>query len=114
MTIHPYPGIARRKTKVTPSQIIQMSCDYFDYHISFIIGKRRNPQFLFVRYMIMAYLRRNVEGMTLQGVGRLFDRDHSTVIHALKTHDSLYKYDHIYRTKYDNYIRFINIKISVE
>jgi len=53
------------------------------------------------RHAFMVIARNNVN-LPLQKIGKIFNRDHATVIHACKNHESNYKYDPDYRIVYDN------------
>ena len=48
-----------------------------------ILGNRRLRRYADARQMAMLLTRQSTK-LTFKGIGRLFDRDHSTVIHALK------------------------------
>ncbi len=40
--------------------------------------------------------------LSLAGIGGIIERDHATVLHACKSHESNYKYDPSYRIVYDD------------
>lgn len=48
-----------------------------------IQSRRRNPEFAIPR-MVAMYLCREILGQSTTAVGRHFDRDHTTVLHAVK------------------------------
>jgi len=55
------------------------------------------------RIAISYYLRMH-EKMTLMGIARILKKDHASVIHYLKQHQSLFKYDKEYKTLYSQII----------
>ena len=46
----------------------------------------RKREIVYKRFYLFAYLRQTY-GYSLQRIGRLFDRDHATVIHGLRSYD---------------------------
>jgi len=58
----------------------------------------------FIYYKFMGY--------TLTRVGSILNRDHSTVIHAITSHEDLVETDKRYRTKFYNVLQIIKSKAS--
>ena len=56
-----------------------------------LAGKKRRRDLVYRRIYLFKYLH-TMEGMTLVDIGKLFNRDHSTVIHGLKTFDNVKLY----------------------
>jgi len=54
--------------------------------------KCRKREFVYRRVYLFKYLQQ-MEGMTLTAIGELFDLDHATVIHGLKTFDNVKLYE---------------------
>ena len=54
--------------------------------------KSRKDEYKFRRYYLMKYLKLNT-GMSLTSIGGLFNKDHSTIVHALKRVDLLEPYE---------------------
>lgn len=52
------------------------------------------------RVAVSNYLRHNLK-MTLFKIGDILDRKHCSIIHYIKLHDNLYRYDLEYKEKYD-------------
>lgn len=63
-------------------------------------NESRERKFVYSRIALSHYLRHNSK-MTLADIGIVIGKIHSTIIHYLKEHDQLYKYDSDYREKYD-------------
>lgn len=61
--------------------VISVVCKYFEVPESFILGHSRFQRYVMPRHIIMYFLTDKAK-MTLSGVGRLFGRDHTTVLHA--------------------------------
>tara|TARA_R100000951_G_scaffold28045_1_gene24082 strand:+ start:2128 stop:2700 length:573 start_codon:yes stop_codon:yes gene_type:complete len=45
---------------------------------------------------------RSLSSLSLQSLGKILDRDHATVLHACRIHDSNYHYDKTYRSIFDS------------
>lgn len=52
------------------------------------------------RTAVSNYFRNNL-GMPYQKIGRILKRKHCSIISSVRLHESLYKYDHEYKNKYD-------------
>lgn len=81
-----YGGIEMMKDAI--SKVMNLS--FKDY-----ITESRKKEFFYAR-MILVYYCRNVENMNLHEIGDLINRDHTTVLHALKT----YKKDIMYNAPF--------------
>ena len=79
-----------------------------------LISNNRSRGMIYKRAYLYHILR--IEGLTLTDSGKLFNRDHATVINALKTHDNYYKRDKIYDKIVDEYeqIFYPVVKVHVE
>ena len=44
---------------------------------------------------------RELTTLSLSSIGKLMDKDHATVLHAIRNHSGKYMYDNIYRAVYD-------------
>jgi len=53
-----------------------------------ILGQRRFRRYIDARHMAMQLVRQSTR-LNLTSIGRLFDRDHSTIIHALNSIESI-------------------------
>jgi chromosomal replication initiator protein len=80
-------------------EIIQTIADYYDIYPKQIKGKCRKREFVKARFLAM-FLIRQETGFTLDYIGEMFsNRDHSSVIHAIKSiNDAL-------TSKFDNDVR---------
>ena len=65
----------------TPEVIINASCKYLDVPLETLQGKCRKREFVMPRQIIM-YLLVSYTDMTYLNIGKLFKKDHTTVIHS--------------------------------
>jgi len=74
---------------VTIENIIKAVCDYFKISVREMLSQRRSRYLVRPRQIAM-YLTKNLTSKSLPDIGREFaDRDHTTVIHSVKTIDKL-------------------------
>ena len=74
---------------VTIENIKKTVCDYFKINISEMLSQRRSRYLVRPRQIAM-YLTKNLTSKSLPDIGREFSgRDHTTVIHSVKTIDKL-------------------------
>lgn len=60
-------------------------------YINDLANKTRKREVVYKRHYMMKYLKETSD-FTLTKIGKLFNKDHSTVIHALKQYDALKDY----------------------
>ena len=84
------------------NQIINNICDFYSLTPAQIKGKCRLRGHIKGRFIAMYLLRRRT-GLTLKEIGRMFHRDHTSIIHAIKTIDEVlslkYENDYQYEIK---------------
>ena len=74
---------------VTIENIQKIVCSYFKVNIREMLSQRRSRYLVRPRQIAM-YLTKNLTSKSLPDIGREFsDRDHTTVIHSVKTIDKL-------------------------
>lgn len=71
------------RTMPARSTIINRVCTRYGVTFEELKAKSRKREYVFPRHLLM-YLLTKKAGMTLADAGRLLDRDHTTVIHAIK------------------------------
>ncbi len=69
------------EVEVTPAQIINQVATYFHLTFDDIMGKARQRNVVLARQIAM-YLTNELTSKSLKEIGREFNKDHSTVIHA--------------------------------
>ena len=73
----------------TPEYIISKIADYFNITSEDILGKSKIKTVANAR-QIAIYLIRSLTGLTLDNIGKVFGRDHSTILHSIrKVEDAL-------------------------
>lgn len=97
--------------------VIQEVCDRFEIHQEYLKAVGRQRERVLPRQMAMVLIRRllyeKYKGMlSLAFVGKQFNKDHATVMHAEKAIDNLRDTDKIVRDEYDNLVKAITPKLS--
>jgi hypothetical protein len=67
------------------SEVIEFVCNNYQIKRKWLLSAKRDRKFAFPRQVCMYLLRR--KGLTLMDIGKIFGRDHSTVMHALAQDD---------------------------
>lgn len=75
-----------------PKRVIAIAIDYFGIPERNLVSKRRYRNAVEARMIIADYLMREC-GLTSIAVGRIFNRDHSSILHNKKTLSNLLKVD---------------------
>lgn len=79
------PGLKNRKRlKLNGSHVIETALIYFEMTDVELKGKKRTRHFAMARHII-CHLLRYEYGMTLKEIGLLLNRDHTSVMHGVKT-----------------------------
>ena len=90
------------------NQIINDVCDFYGLTPIQVKGKSRLRSFVKARFISMYLLRRRT-GLTLKEIGRMFHRDHTSIIHAIQTVEEVLslKYDNDYQEEIKKLIELI-------
>ncbi|MCL2539825.1 MAG: chromosomal replication initiator protein DnaA [Firmicutes bacterium] len=73
--------ISNAKENITADKIIDVVCKYYNVNKSDLMGKKKNKEIVDPR-MICMYLMTELLDIPLTSIGKIFARDHTTVIHA--------------------------------
>jgi len=93
-----YPDQVR---EVTPNLIVDVVAEHFNVPKEDIISTKRNTEYVLPRQIIM-YLCRNMTSTSLQNIASLLSKkDHTTVIHGIKTIEKKMTTDEELRSKID-------------
>ena len=65
-------------------QIVDNVCDFYGLTTAQVKGKCRLRGYVKARF-VSIYIIRKRTGLTLKEIGRLFHRDHTSIIHAVQT-----------------------------
>lgn len=92
MNYYIIPGLKLKeaigKGSVSLKTLAELTCDYFGMNEADFFSKETKREYAEVRYYFM-YIARKSYGHTLADIGRLLNRNHSTVIHGLRTLEDL-------------------------
>lgn len=70
--------------------ILTVCAEWFDVPLKIIISDKRTRSVVYARHTAM-YMVKNKTNLSLAEIGQLFERDHTSVIHALKRMSELKK-----------------------
>ncbi len=73
----------RLRAGVRPNEILKITCEEFGVKLSDVKGTRRQARIVLPRQVAM-YLMISELGLTYEGVGELFGKDHTTVLHSVE------------------------------
>lgn len=88
-------------------KVIQAVCRKWNVSIDDVCGRSRKQEVVYTR-MIIAYFLRQYTTLSTTKIGRLINRDHSTIIHYLKTYDSEFRFNKDFR----NFAESINRELQ--
>ncbi len=104
------PGLKHKKAverkKIPIDKIIMLGGQFFNLDLSWLTGRQRDRYIVEPRMLIMFYLRRDCK-FSLAEVGRRFNRDHTTVMHAMKQVDDLFTTQPEIKAHYNEMITYI-------
>lgn len=75
------PGLTMKKVRF--QRIIMSVAEHFQISTRLMMSKSRQRELVLARNMCM-YIMKNYFNMTLKEVGKAFNRDHTTAIHAIR------------------------------
>ena len=77
-------------------KIIQTVCKIWSTSLDDVYGKSRKQDVVYTRMTIAYFLRRHTILSTTE-IGRLINRDHSTIVYYLKVYDSEFRFNEEFR-----------------
>lgn len=78
------------KRVILPDRVLQAACAVFNVPKMELVSKRKTDELVRARYISMYILRHELK-LTVKKIGQIFNRHHTTVLHALITvNDELY------------------------
>lgn len=87
--------------------IIDLICHFYDENIEDVKSKKRNMEYVNPRFISMFFIKKYTR-FTLKKIGLLFNRHHTSVIHAIKTVKDISDYDQSFKkdlTEIENQIK---------
>lgn len=100
--VHPYVycGLGRNHNKFTHTNTIIISvAESLNLEPKTIISKSRHREIVEARQLCMFFIR-NLKEIPYMKIGKMFHRDHATVIHAVNQVKNLLEWDSTFREKY--------------
>ncbi|MCD4707791.1 MAG: chromosomal replication initiator protein DnaA [Candidatus Sabulitectum sp.] len=91
-----YLGSSSRR--LNPSSITSIVGEYFGINPNALKGKKRKREILIPRQVSM-FLLRDLTNLSLEEIGDFFDRDHSTVLNAIKRVNCMISEDSFFKRK---------------
>lgn len=97
------------KTKANKTQLVDTVCEVFKLDKEWLLSKSRKREVAEAR-KVVSYIAVHKLGLTLSYTGKeiLNGRDHTTVIHSIKSFHDLYETEEVFRDRVDSII----IKLS--
>jgi len=92
--------------KNTPDAIITNLTELFSVSKETLLSKKRQRRLVNIRCIAIREIRANYPRMGLKTIGRIFNKDHSTIIHSLKQYDILMRFDHDFKEMVLDYTQF--------
>jgi chromosomal replication initiator protein len=77
----------KNSVNLTQDHLIDMVCEYYNQPRSLVLGKSRKAELILPRHLCM-YLLGDIFKLSRSLIGRIFQCEHSTVIHAIKNIES--------------------------
>lgn len=86
---------------LTRQDIINITSEVTGISVEGIMGSRRYREYSEARFIAIYFIRDKFND-TISGIGRLFSRDHSTIIHAIETTKDLIVLNRTFKTKFNS------------
>tara|TARA_R110002096_G_scaffold210537_2_gene397874 strand:+ start:1122 stop:1448 length:327 start_codon:yes stop_codon:yes gene_type:complete len=99
------PSTTRAEKDLTTkiNNLIKRVCESYEISDKELMSKRRLAYIVRPRQIIM-YILRNDHKMTLERIATLFNKNHATIIHSVKSIENMISYDKDLKNKV-NYLR---------
>ncbi len=87
------------RPRVNAEEVVSVISDYFNVDVNKILGGGRGTKEVAQARQVSMYLLKEFSSLSLKSIGKRFgDRDHSTVVHAIKTVTRMIEEDNNYKT----------------
>ena len=96
--IHPYvyAGLMGNRRLKTLDRVVKETSFIFNIEPKRLLSRKRKRYYVMGR-QIISYILRTHYDFTLVKIGKLMERDHSTIINGLNNHEMDYEHDETYR-----------------
>lgn len=88
-------------------EIMSYAATFFNIKKELLSSKHRPQQLVDARFMTIAVIRQRVR-LPVARIGKIFNRDHTSILHALRTVEDLCHTDPIYSDTFERFKIFIN------
>lgn len=115
-----YPGIKGNKLPdkaelikfLKENSITLFGCRWTELTSEEYVKHKRKRDKVNIRFMIFYLLKQNTE-MKLKEIGKLFNKDHTTVINGCKKHEAYYETEEEYHDDYNKLVDVVSMKFIV-
>ena len=90
--------IRKQRNDQIANNIIQSICFDRDVTKTEVVGKRKFKELVEARYLSI-YMIKTKTDMTLKEIGKIFNRDHATIIYAVESIKDTMSYDKVIRAE---------------
>ena len=98
--------------RISTDSILEGVALFYGYSIPEIKSSSRKREYVVCRQNFCHIAKAFIPHITLKGIGRILNnRDHSTVIHSIKTAGDSIEYDKKYKKEYDELLRFVTARV---
>jgi chromosomal replication initiator protein len=93
----------------TPEQIIKLIGILEEVPDDYATQKNKKIEIVTARQIAITLIKCNIR-LSLNDIGYLFNKNHATIIHSHKVIDNLLATDKEFRIKFNNYLKYLNLK----
>jgi chromosomal replication initiator protein len=105
-------SIKNKRNKITPTEVLKIVSDHHSISVFDIIRKYNKREVSDARHMFCAVMKTELR-YSLKSIGDILNgRDHTTIIHSIKTFYDRSKFEDGYKEQYEKIVEEINSKIN--
>ena len=101
------PHLQEKKEDLSAKDILDLSIIHFDIPKRLILSKLRRRELCEPRHMIMNVMLEKTR-LSQVMIGKIFGRDHTSVIYAKKSVKDLCQSDPVYLSNYNRYLKYLD------
>ena len=94
---------------ITPEFIIAVVAEHFQVNTDEIMSPKRNSKVVIPRHIAM-YIIRKYNDITQTEIGRIFGRNHASIIHAIDNVEAMLLTNNDFKANYDTIIKKLNLE----
>jgi chromosomal replication initiator protein len=73
------------KKELTTGHVLDAACRVFNIEMYNLLSKRREKSLVRARFISMYIIRNRFRNISLEQIGKIFNRDHTSIMHGLRT-----------------------------